>query len=74
MQLHEVKRVVAITHRDCGAAAVAYGDRIKTDRAFETEINTKALRQFRSEVQKRQPHLAVELGIMELSGAVGVVT
>src|SRR6185369_16214659 len=73
VQLHEVKRMVAITHRDCGAAAVAYGDRIKTDRAFETEMNTKALRQFRSEVQKRQPHLAVELGIMELSGAVVVV-
>ena len=25
--LHEVKRVVAITHRDCGAAVVAYGER-----------------------------------------------
>jgi len=74
VQLHEVERMVAITHRDCGAAAVAYGDRIKTDRAFETEMHTKALHQFRSETQKRQPHLAVELGIMELSGAVGVVT
>ena len=44
--LHEVKRVVAITHRDCGAAVVAYGERIKTDKAFETQAHTDALRQF----------------------------
>jgi hypothetical protein len=70
VQLHNVKRVVGITHRDCGAAAVAYGDRIKTDKAFETEMNVTALRQFRTEVLKRQPQVKVELGIMELNGAV----
>jgi carbonic anhydrase len=74
VQLHSVKRVVGITHRDCGAAAVAYGDRIKTDKAYETEMNTKALRQFRDEVKKRQPQVIVELGIMDLSGAVEPVT
>jgi len=73
VQLHEVQRMVGITHRDCGAAAVAYGDRIKTDKAFETAMHTEALRAFRSEVAKRYPSLPVELGIMELSGAVEVV-
>lgn len=71
--LHQVKRVVAITHRDCGAAVVAYGERIKSDRAFETTMHTEALRQFRGEVRKRYPDLGVELGIMDLSGAVEVV-
>jgi hypothetical protein len=74
VQLHNVKRVVGITHRDCGAAAVAYGDRIKTDKAYETEMNQMALRQFRTEVKKRQPQVIVELGIMELSGAVTPVS
>ena len=74
VQLHNVKRVVGITHRDCGAAAVAYGDKIKTDKAYETEMNTKALRQFRDEVKKRQPQVIVELGIMDLNGAVEPVT
>jgi len=74
VQLHNVKRVVGITHRDCGAAAVAYGDRIKTDKAFETEMNTMALRQFRTETLKRQPQVIVELGIMNLNGAVDPVT
>lgn len=70
VQLHNVKRVVGLTHRDCGAAAVAYGDRIKTDRAYETEMNVQALRAFRDQVKKRQPQLIVELGIMDLGGAV----
>jgi hypothetical protein len=72
-KLHEVKRVVAITHRDCGAAVVAYGDRIKTDRAFETAKHQEALHTFRAELKKRYPDLGCELGIMELSGAVEVV-
>ncbi len=71
--LHEVKRVVAITHRDCGAAAVAYGERIKKDRAYETAMYQEALRTFRGEVNKRYSDLQVELGIMDLNGAVEVV-
>jgi hypothetical protein len=74
VQLHEVQRMVAITHRDCGAAVVAYGDRIKTDRSFETAKHIEALHAFRSELKKRQPQLIAELGIMELSGAVEVVS
>ena len=26
IQLHKIKRVIAIDHRDCGAAKIAYGD------------------------------------------------
>jgi len=73
VKLHNVKRVVGITHRDCGAAAVAYGDRIKSDKAYETDMNVDALHQFRDEVLKRYPDLKVELGIMDLNGAVEVV-
>jgi len=74
VQLHSIKRVVGLTHRDCGAAVVAYGDRIKTDWAFETERHTEALRAFRAEVGKRQPKLAVDTGIMKVDGTVEVVT
>jgi carbonic anhydrase len=68
--LHQVKRVIGLCHRDCGAAAVAYGDQIKTDPAFETAKLTEALRMFRDEVKKRQPKLDVQLGIIALNGAV----
>lgn len=74
IQLHQVKRVVGLCHRDCGAAVVAYGDQIKTDPAFETAQLSEALRTFRTEVKKRHPTLDVNLGIMALSGAVEPVT
>ena len=74
VQLHDIKSVIGLTHRDCGAAVVAYGDRIKKDPAFETQKHSEALRAFRAEVGKRQPKLAVETGIMALDGTVMVVT
>jgi hypothetical protein len=70
IKLHQVKRVVGLCHRDCGAAVVAYGDQIKTNPAFETAKLSEALRTFRDEVKKRQPQLSVQLGIMALNGAV----
>jgi hypothetical protein len=74
VQLHDIKRVIGLTHRDCGAAVVAYGDRIKTDKAFETEKHSEALRAFRAAVGQRQPKLAVDTGIMALDGTVEIVT
>ncbi|MBY0317352.1 MAG: hypothetical protein K2X72_01380 [Reyranella sp.] len=73
IQLHQVKRVVGLCHRDCGAAVLAYGDRIKTDPDFETAKLSAALRTFRAEVKKRHGLDAV-LGIMGLNGAVQTVT
>ena len=73
IQLHAVKRVVGLCHRDCGAAVLAYGDKIKTDPAFETAKLTEALRAFRAEVKKRHG-LDSDLGIMGLNGAVERVT
>lgn len=74
MQLHDIKRVIGLTHRDCGAAAVVYGDAIKTNKSLETTSHTAALTMFRAEVAKRQPKLAVDTGIMALDGTVEVVT
>ncbi|MFI5000926.1 MAG: hypothetical protein ACHQK9_13685, partial [Reyranellales bacterium] len=73
VQLHDIKRVIGLTHRDCGAAEVAYGPAIKTDRAFETKCNIEALHEFRVAVGQKQPKLAVETGIMALDGTVEVV-
>jgi hypothetical protein len=70
VDLHWLTRIVGMTHRDCGAAAVAYGDRIKTDWGYETDMLSEALRTFRTNVQQRQPQLIVELGIMDLNGVV----
>jgi hypothetical protein len=61
---------VAITHRDCGAAVVACGERIRKDRAFKTQMHQATLRASAVRVRKRHGDLGAELGI---NGAVEVV-
>lgn len=74
IQLHKISRVVGLTHRDCGAAFVAYGDALRTDKALETAKQTEALKTFKAEVTKRHPALAVDMGIMAINGVVQIVT
>ncbi len=74
VQLHRISRVVALTHRDCGAAFVAYGDALRTDKTLETAKQSEALRAFKAAVGQRQPKLVVDAGIMALDGSVQVVT
>ena len=50
VKLHSIKRVVGVVHRDCGAAQVAYGERMVSDFTFETEKLSEALKAFRAEM------------------------
>ena len=68
VQLHSIKKVIAIDHRDCGASRIAYGDKSTSTPEIETETHRKVLAQFRREMAKRQPKLAVETGLMALDG------
>src|SRR6185436_9531353 len=68
IQLHNIKKVIAINHRDCGAAKIAYGDAAVADAASETETHRKALAEFRKQVGENQPKLEVVTGLMALDG------
>jgi carbonic anhydrase len=72
VQLHRIQRIIAIDHRDCGAAKIAYGDAAVAKRDAETETHRKALAEFRKQVGERQPGLAVETGLMALDGWVEI--
>ena len=74
VQLHNIKRVVALTHRDCGAAKLAFGDAAVATRQAETAAHSDALRAFAAEVRRRKPTLAVAAGIMDLNGSVDAVS
>lgn len=74
VQLHGIKRVVALTHRDCGAAKLALGEAAVADRTRETASHAEALRTFRAEVTRRQPALVTLVAIMALDGTVEVVS
>jgi len=69
-QLHNIPAVIAINHRDCGAAKIAYGEAAVASRDAETATHRQSLLEFRAEVAKRFPKLRVELGLMDLNGKV----
>ena len=69
VQLHNIKKVIAIDHRDCGAAKIAYGDTSISTPEKENELHRTALAEFRKQVKEHQPKLAVETGLMALDGS-----
>jgi carbonic anhydrase len=73
VQLHHIKRVIAIDHRDCGATAIAYGAASIADPQIETETHRKALAELRKEVGKHHPELTVETGLMALDGSIQIL-
>jgi len=74
VQLHKIKKVIAINHRDCGACRIAYGDKSTSTPQIENEQHRKVFAQFRGEMAKHQPKLAVETGLMALDGQLDMVT
>ena len=70
IQLHNVPKVIAMNHRDCGAAKIAYGEASVANREVETATHKASLMEFKKQVAERQPKLTVELGLMALDGTV----
>lgn len=70
IQLHHIKRVIAIDHRDCGAAKIAYGAEKVANPKIETETHRTAMAEFRKQVAERHPDLKVETGLMAINGRI----
>jgi carbonic anhydrase len=74
VDLHKIKRVIAIDHRDCGAARIAYGAESIADPATETATHRKVMMAFKEEVHKRHSSLEAETGLMALNGSIEMFT
>jgi hypothetical protein len=70
IELHGIKRVIAVDHRDCGAFKLAFGKDFGALLDEETEIHTKVMTDFRDQMTTRQPSIEVELLLMWLDGHV----
>jgi hypothetical protein len=70
IELHHIPKVIAMNHRDCGAAKIAYGAAKVANEKIETQTHKAALLEFKKQVGIRQPKLKVELGLMALNGTV----
>jgi carbonic anhydrase len=71
--LHHIGKVIAINHRDCGAAKIAYGEAKIANREIETETHRLALADFRKQVSQHQPKLVVETGLMAIDGTIEMI-
>lgn len=70
VDLHNIRKVIAINHRDCGAARIAYGEGSVANWKAETATHKTALTQFREQMKERLPKLGVETGLMALNGRI----
>src|SRR5207248_11322117 len=68
IELHRIKKVIAIDHRDCGAAKIAYGAEAVANADIETRTHAAALAEFRKQLGERHAQLGVETGLMALDG------
>ncbi|MCC7048653.1 MAG: hypothetical protein IT562_18200 [Alphaproteobacteria bacterium] len=73
IKLHNIKRVFGLTHRDCGAFKIAYGEAALSTPDKEQQVHTDVLRAFRKQVLRRHPGLGVTTGIMALNGSVELI-
>jgi carbonic anhydrase len=74
IDLHKIKRIIAIDHRDCGAARIAYGAESVANPSAETATHKRVLAAFRQDVHGRHPRLDVETGLMALDGRIEMFT
>lgn len=72
--LHHIKKVILLDHRDCGAYKVILKADFAKDPALETRVHGKYLRDLAAEVRKRYPQLQTETLIMNLDGTVETVS
>jgi carbonic anhydrase len=74
VELHHLKSVTAIDHRDCGAARIAYGPDSIANPQVETRTHREVLAEFRAAVAHHHPQLTVETGLMALDGSIQMFT
>ena len=68
--LHHIKKVILMDHRDCGAYKVILKADFSKDPQLETRIHAKFLRDLMAAIHKRHPDLEVERLMMNLDGSV----
>ncbi|UKJ75111.1 carbonic anhydrase [Azospirillum brasilense] len=69
-QLHRIKRVMVMDHRDCGAYRVFLKTDVAADPDKETAAHAEQLRALGAAIKARHPGLEVELLLMSLDGSV----
>ena len=67
-QLHHVKKVVLLDHRDCGAYKVAFGKDYAGEKNAETAQHKTVMLEAQAMLKQKHPDLASEFYLMALDG------
>jgi len=72
IQLHNIKKVIVVNHRDCGAAKIAYGEKMVSTPEMETATHKAALIEFNKQLKQKHPTLTSQLGLMSIDGTLEI--
>jgi carbonic anhydrase len=70
IELHHIKKVILLDHRDCGAYKQLLGEDLALKPVEETKIHTAQLNKLREMINKQYAKLEVEMLLMSLNGEV----
>jgi len=68
-QLHHIKKVIVLDHRDCGAYKVAFGKDYAGEHAKETAQHKTVMESVRTAMTQMHPDLGTEFYLMGLDGS-----
>ena len=69
IKLHQIKKLIVINHRDCGAAKIINGNK-EFSRINETKIHKDSFKKIKKIFKKKYPKLSIELNIISLNSRI----
>ena len=69
VKLHNIKKLIVINHRDCGAAKIINGKKEFSD-INETQVHRNSFQKIKKIFKKKYPKLSIELKIISLNNKV----
>ena len=69
VKLHNIKKLIVINHRDCGAAKIINGKK-EFSKINETKVHKNSLQKIKKIFKKKYPKLSIELKIISLNSKV----
>ena len=69
VRLHNIKKLIVINHRDCGAAKIINGKK-EFSKINETKVHKNSFYKIKKLFKKKYPKLSIELKIISLNSKV----
>ena len=66
VNLHNIRKLIVINHRDCGAAKIIIGKK-EFSKINETKVHINSFQKIKKVFKKKYPNLSIELKIISLN-------